>query len=143
MTKLEQKLAEEYKLSLREHKRIVAKRKEGKDIISQMPEGLADIDWYTFRKLDTNKWYLETMAVSEEEANKLIKELKTMGIIALPSKHQEWDNRWQYTGYLVMDGIEVVVKIDGGSKPPNCTIEEVREVKEVVTYKAICPDFSN
>ena len=118
MNKLEQKLNEEYKLSLKEHKRIVAKRKEGKAIIEQMPDGLANLDWYCFKKLAPNKWYLETMMVSEEAANKLIGELKAMGIIALPSKHLEWNNKWQYTGYLVMDGIEVVVKIDGGSKPP-------------------------
>ena len=143
ITKLEQMLTGEYKQSLKEHKLVVAKRKEGKDIISQMPEGLANIDWYTFRKSGPNKWYLETMMVSEEDANKLIDNLKAMGIIALPSKHLEWNNRWQYTGYLIMDGIEVTVKIDGGSKPPNCRIEETREVREVVTYKAICPDFTN
>ena len=143
MTKLEQMLTGEYRVSLKAHKRVVAKRKEGKGIIDQMPKGLANIDWYTFKKLAPNKWYLETMMVSEEEANKLIDNLKIMGIIALPSKHLVWSNRWQYTGYLIMNGIEVVVKIDGGSKPSNCRIEEIRKVEEVVTYKAICPDFTN
>ena len=143
ITKLEQKLNGEHKLSTRDHKRLIAKHKEGIAIIQQMPKGLADMDWYVFRKLDVNKWYLETWGMDEKNADKLIKKLKGMGVIALPSKHHTFTNTWEYKGYLLLDGAEVVVKVDGGSKPQNCTIEEIRETKEVITYKAHCPDFTN
>lgn len=143
ITKLEQSLNDEYNLSLENHKRIVAKRKEGKELIRQMPPELADIDWYFFTKMDTNKWYLETTVLSKQEADKLMDNLRPMGILALPSKHLDWNNRWQYTGYLILGDVEITIKIDGGSKPPNCWIEELREMKEVITYKAHCPDFTS
>ena len=106
-----------------------------------MPEGLADINWYVFRKLEPNKWYLETWVMSEEDADKLIENLKTMGVIALPSKHSSLTNTWEYTGYLIIDELEITIRIDGGSKPPNCRIEETKEFKEVITYKSICDDI--
>ncbi len=143
ITKLEQNLKDEYKLSLKDHKKIVAKYKQGKELIKQMPEELANMDWYFFRKLDSTKWYLETTVLSEEEANQVMDNLRPMGVIALPSNHNEWNDRWQYTGYLILDGLELVIKIDGGSKPPDCRIEEIRKMEEVITYKAHCPDFTN
>ena len=39
-----------------------------------------------------------------------------------------------------MGDILLVIKVDGGSMPPNCRIEETKELKEIITYKAICPE---
>jgi len=140
ITTLEEKLNQEYIESLKRHKLIVAKRKEGKELIRHLPEGFADMRWYSFQKLEDNKWYLETWGMKAEEADEFIKQLKIMGIYGVKSKYRSFDNSWQYTGSFGINGVELVVKIDGGSKPQNCRIEETREMKEVITYKAICED---
>jgi len=140
ITKLEEKLNGEYAESLKSHKLMVAKRKEGKKIIKQLPEGFADMRWYAFQKLEDNKWYLETWGMEEKEADEFIKKIKVMGIYGLKSSYRAYNNSWQYTGSFAVDGIEIVIKIDGGSKPPNCRVEEHKEFKEVITYKAICEE---
>ena len=140
ITKLDEKLNKEYTESLERHKRMVVKRKEGKEIIKQLPEGFADMRWYAFSKLEDGKWYLETWGIEEKEADEFIKQLKLMGIYGLKSIYRAYNNDWQYTGSFAVDGVEIVIKIDGGSKPPNCRIEETKEMKEVITYKAICEE---
>ncbi len=139
-TALEQKLKEEYADSLKSHKLIVAKRKEGKEIIKHLPEGFADMRWYAFRKLEEGKWYLETWGMEKEEADEFIKELTLLGIYGLKSTYRRFNNSWEYRGSFGVNGVELVGKIDGGSKPQNCRIEENREMKEVITYKAICEE---
>lgn len=140
VTKLEQKLDKVYAESLKRHKLIVAARKEAKPIIEQMPDKLANRDWWQFKKLDEDKWHLETFGLSEQEADELIKELKIVGVYGIKSTYKRYSNAWAYKGSITLGGIEVEIEVDGGSTPPNCRIEETREMKEVITYKAICEE---
>jgi len=140
ITKLDQKLNEEYADSLKRHKLMVAKRKEGKEIIKHLPEGFADMRWYSFQKLEDKQWCLETWGMNEKEADEFILKLKLLGIYGLKSTYRSFNNSWVYKGVFGINGVELVIKIDGGSKPQNCRIEETKEVKEVITYKAICEE---
>ena len=111
ITKLEEKLNDEYAESLKCHKLMVAKRKEGKELIKYLPEGFANMRWYSFQKLEDNKWYLETWGMPEEEANEFIKKLKVMGVQGIISKHIAFSNSWQYTGSFMVGDIEIVIKV--------------------------------
>jgi len=140
ITKLEEKLNGEYAESLKRHKLMVTKHKEGKELIQHLPQGFADMRWYSFQKLEDNKWYLETWGMPEVEADEFIKEIKLLGIHGLKSTYRSFNNSWEYRGSFGINGVELVIKVDGGSKPQNCRIEEHKELKEVITYKAICEE---
>ncbi len=129
-----------YTEAVKTHKTLVAEHKKGEDLIKQMPRELLDINWYDFRQLEPGKWYLETWGMPGAEGDDFIKELKMMGVHGIKSTYRAFANSWEYKGLFAVDGVEIVVKIDGGSKPPNCRIEETREMTEVITYKAICEE---
>ncbi len=140
ITKLEERLNSDHSDKLKEYREILARRKEALPIIKQMPSELANMDWWLFRKLEDDKWYLDSWYVSVEKGDAMIKQLKLIGIHGLKSTYRTSINRWEYKGSLKVGDTIVDIRIDGGSKPPNCRIEETKEWKEVTTYKAICDE---
>lgn len=125
----------------KDYNKRLATRKEGTEIAKQLPGFITSIGWYAFRKEAKGEWYLETWSTSDEEGDKLIRQLKIWGMQKLKSKFAGGlSNRWQFEGVIMVGDIELTIRIDGGSKPPNCTIEEIKEFKEVITYKAICEE---
>ena len=100
---------------------------------------LLEVNWYRFEKQEKNEWYLETYGLEEEEADKLIHQLKIDGIYGLKSTFRR-SNSWYYKGSFRVGDDVFTIMIDGGSKPPACRIEETKEFKAVITYKAVCEE---
>ena len=140
MTKLEEKA----KADLEGAKRYLERAKENLVIASELssllPHEILNIDWYIIRKNDTDKYYLETGILDNKIADKYIKILKLVGVQQITSRFKSYQNKWYYKGIMAVNGKEVEIMIDGGSKPPACRIEEQKEWKEVITYKAICKE---
>ena len=114
-------------------------RQQAREIIPLMPEAILNQQWYAFYQTEVNKWYMETWGLEEEKADTFIKQLKLAGVYGFHSKFAA-SKRWHYTGSFAIDSHEFTVKVDGGSKPPLCRIEETKEWKEVISYKAICEE---
>jgi len=114
--------------------------KKAKQMISLLPSILLEQEWYTFYQEETNKWYMETWRMDASDADEVVKQLKIAGVCNIKARFRHFDQSWEYTGSFMAGNDEIVVKIDGGNKPLNCRIEETREVKEVITYKAICEE---
>jgi len=112
---------------------------QAKEFCNLLPEVITGHDWYFFRQDEPGKWYMETWCLDEEKADTFIKELKIVGVYGFHSKFIN-SNCWHYTGSFVIGDNEFTVKVDGGSKPPLCRIEETKEWKEVISYKAICDE---
>ena len=141
ITKLEERLNSDHASKLKDYRDILARRKEAIPIIKQMPPELANIDWWTFLKLDENKWFLDTWCLGNvKEADSIIKQLKIIGIHGLKSAYRNFNNSWTYHGSNQIGAITIDIRVDGGSKPQNCRIEEHKEMKEVITFKAICEE---
>ncbi len=141
VTALEELLNSDHASKLKDYRGILARRKEAIPIIRQMPPALANIAWFTFLKLSDHTWFLDTWVLSDtKEADAIIKELKIIGIHGLKSAYRNFSNSWTYNGSIQIGAITINIRVDGGSKPPNCRIEETLEMKEVITYKAICED---
>jgi len=134
--KMDKAVAEAYKT----HKEAIATRKEGTAIAEQLPGFITSIDWYSLRKLNEKKWYLETWCLDAKIGDDLIRQLKIWGAVGMKSKYHPLTNAWEFKCSAMVEDIELTIKIDGGSKPPNCRIEESKEMKEVITYKAICEE---
>jgi len=111
---------------------------KAKQITPFLPGLLLEQRWYTFHQLGVNKWYMETWDINASDADKIIEQLKIAGVHSIKARFKPWSQSWEYAGYFMAGNDEITIKIDGGNKPPNCRIEETREVKEVITYKAIC-----
>ena len=140
VNKLEVMLNEKVERYVRYLEEALIKRKESKEIINLLPKELWKWDWYCLEKRAENKWYLETIVLEREKADNLILELKLMGICGLKSQYKHFNNSWAYSGSMMLGDIEVEIKVDGGSLPPRCRIEEVSELKSVISYKAICEE---
>lgn len=134
-----EKVEKDCRRARKELKEVLLIRQQVREIIPLMPEAILNQQWYVFRQTEANKWYMETWCLEEEEADTFIKQLKLAGVYGFHSKFKD-SNRWHYTGSFAIDGHEFTVKVDGGSQPPHCRIVETREMKEVVTYKAICEE---
>ena len=140
VTKLEERLNSDHASKLKDYREILTRRKEAIPIIELMPTELANMDWWLFRKQDGGDWFLDSWYLDEKVADAMIKQLKIIGMQGLKSAYRNFNNTWTYRGSIQIGDITVSVRIDGGSKPPNCRIEETREWKEVSTYKAICEE---
>ena len=112
---------------------------EAKRIVPFMPKVLFNQSWYIFHRIGPGEWYLETACMTEDSADKLIRQLKLSGVYGITSKLTT-SNRWHYTGSFVAGGDVVTIKVDGGSKPPACRVVRCVEKREVVVYKAICEE---
>ena len=139
-TKLEERLNSDHASKLKEYRTILARRKEALPIIKQMPAELANMDWWLFRKQGDGVWFLDSWFLGEKEADAMIHQLKLLGIHGLKSTYRNNINKWEYRGSIRIENTIIKIRVDGGSKPPNCRIEETREMKEVITYKAICEE---
>ena len=113
--------------------------KLSKELSNILPEYLLEVDWYQLKRREENEYYMETYCLMEKEADKLIHQLKLDGIYGLKSTFRR-NNSWSYTGSFRVGDDVFTIMIDGGSKPPACRIEETKEFKEVITYKAICEE---
>ena len=142
ITKLEERLNSDHASKLKDYREIMARRKEAVPIIKQMPPDLANMEWWLFKKQEgeDNVWFLDSWYLGEEEADAIIDQLKLMGIHGLKSTYRNSINRWEYKGSIKVGDTIINIRVDGGSKPPNCRIEETRDMKEVITYKAICEE---
>lgn len=129
----------DYKNAQEELKRTVLVCRQAKKLIPLIPEVILRQPYYIFRQTEPGKWYLETLCLDEEKANALVKQLKLAGVYGFRSKFAG-SKRWHYTGSFMAGNDEIVVMVDGGSKPPLCRIEETKEWKEIITYKAICEE---
>ena len=129
----------DYRKAQEELERALLIYQQTKEIIPLMPEEILSQRWYAFRQTEPDKWYLETWCLEETEADMFIKQLKLAGVYGFHSKFAT-SNRWHYTGSFAIDSHEFTIKVDGGSKPPLCRIEETKEWKEVISYKAICEE---
>jgi len=135
-----EKLNKDVAIAHKQHKDALQIRVEGTKIVNELPDFITSIDWYVFRKQYKNEWYLETFIVGEETGDELVKLLKLWGVFRMKPHYKAFNNTWCFECSAMIGDIELTIKIDGGSKPPNCTIEETKEMKEVITYKAICPE---
>ena len=115
-------------------------RTEVVELSKQLPDFITSIDWYICTKREEKKWYLETLIVAEDEGDTLVRELKIWGAYGMKSHYKAFNNSWYFDCSAMVGDTEIIIKVDGGSKPPNCTIEEIKEVKEVITYKAVCAE---
>ena len=113
---------------------------KAREIAPLLPDIILEQSWYLFRETETKKWYMETWFLKEDEADALIKQLKIAGVYGIKAKFNSYNKGWTYTGNFIVGEDEIEVKVDGGSKPPQCRIEEIKEFKEVTTYKAICDE---
>ena len=136
---LENYINRERREAIEVNKESLLAYREAKEVVKQMPDSLPDMNLYLFKKLEDKMWYLETWDLSDEVADELIEQLKVMGIYGIHSKFKGGTS-WEYKGSFMAGDIEIVIKVDGGSKPPNCRIEETREWKEIITTKAICEE---
>ena len=110
-------------------------------VSSVLPEELLNTEWWSFFKQEDKKWYMETMGIRDpDEADKLIKVLRLMGVYGIKSSHDKFSNTWFYKGTFQVGEDTITIKVDGGSQPPACRIEKIVEMKKVTTYKAICED---
>ena len=137
------RLTEKAERACTEAKRQLVNAVEGlewaKELSSILAEYLLEVDWYRFEKQEKNEWYLETHGLEEREADKLIHQLKIDGIYGLKSTFRR-SNSWYYKGSFRVGDDVFTIMIDGGSKPPACRIEETKEFKAVITYKAVCEE---
>jgi len=122
------------------HRNELNKVLASQQLIRQLPsEILTYNNWYTFYNISDKKYHLETWCVNPEEANKLVKTFKGIGVYGLTCKHKG-SNRWKWVGTFMLDENEIELVIDGGEKPPTCELIEKKETKEVITYEVICKE---
>lgn len=113
---------------------------EGWPLANKLPEFLTATRWWVFTKTDENKWYMETNVIDATEGDELVRQLRLWGVYGLKSDFKTYSNAWTYRCTAMIGDIELSIKVDGGSKPANCRIEETVEMREVTVYKAICPE---
>lgn len=134
-----EKINRDYQSALKVYKVARDFRRAGTEVATQLPDFLTSINWYTFRQDGENQFYLETWVLEEDEGDILRNGLKHFGAYGMTPKFNS-TNHWCYSCTIMVGENEVKIVVDGGSKPPECRIEEFRETREVITYKAICPE---
>ena len=137
VTQLEEKLDRDYQSHLTRHSKILKEYQEAKLLLQQLPKYLTDKKWYQFIKVDEKTWYLETLGLSKEEAIEFKESLPYYWV----PKYRSFNNSWQYKATVKRGDITIRIVVDGGDKPANCRVIEIKEVKEVITYKSICEDI--
>ena len=141
LNKLTEYMDKEYRRARIALQEVREARERAKDLSVILPQSVLDTEWWCFRHEGDHKWYMETRTIAEpNEADKLVRELKLAGVYAIKSHHNQYSDRWVYEGKFLMGDDIVTIRVDGGSKPPTCHVEKVVEVKEVITYKAICEE---
>ncbi len=128
---------------LKSYKESKASREEGRVLATQLPEFITTIHCWVFRKRGEKEWYLETGFLDAGKADNLVRELKIWGAHRMKSHYSRFgtnSHNWSFDCCVLVGDVEIVIKVDGGSQPLNCTIREVKEMKEVVTYEAICEE---
>lgn len=115
----------------------LADLKEAEGILPLIPEQIRDAtEWHSIKKGKDNQWELETGWLSPNEGDKLAMQLKTLGVQNMRTHLLSIINHWQWKGVFSANGVDFVVKIDGGNKPPLCTVKE--EQVTWTQYKAVC-----
>lgn len=136
--KKECQLVRKYKGEIESSERHIKAAKENLVFIEQLPDFIKEIDeWYYLYKY-SNKWSLETYGLDKEKATKILNAFKLNGLMNVKSRFENYNGRWKYTGEIMINDNLLEVVIDGGEKPASCRVEEIRETKEVITYKAYC-----
>ena len=135
-----QKLNKDVAVAHKAHKEAIQRRIEGTGLVNQLPDFITSIGWWAFQKREDDKWYLETNLIDDDKGDELVRQLKLWGVFGMKSHYQSFNNKWYFDCSVMIGNIELTIKVDGGSMPPNCRIEEIKEMKEVITYKAICPE---
>ncbi len=136
---LTEKLERDYKEALKAYRKAQTLRKAGYIFAKQLPDVLTELGWYAFSHNNDDTYYLETWVMEATKADEVINKLRLLGVYGMKPKYKG-GNTWSYTCAMMIEGKELTIMIDGGSKPPQCRIEETREMTEVITYKAICPE---
>lgn len=140
LTLLESKADKDWRAAVQSLKEATAKRKLAKEIAPLLPPAVANTSFWQFSKEGINKYYLETWMLPTDKADALVKELKIAGVQGFKATHKQFTDAWCYTGEIAVDAIIITIKVDGGSQPPSCRVEETREVREVTVYKAYCEE---
>lgn len=105
-----------------------------------LPKSVLNQNWYVFRRDGNHQWYMETWGMKPGEADALVTQLKILGVCSIKSHFNQYNQSWCYEGSFLSGEDTMTVRVDGGSKPSACRVEEIKEVKEVITYKAICEE---
>lgn len=133
--------------AIQEAQAAVVKAEEIRAIIEQLPAEFLDYDWPT-PLLRIYKFGLKDveldMSLCGGHKDKAVTEIKdalakTLGFAFEKVQHM-YGQEFKYIGALEspIGGVKVTLELNSAPKPEGCTLIEKKEIKEVITYEAIC-----